>query len=133
VLTPFSREVKNVTIWFQNRRQAARKFALHEAITHSNALCSPVAVSGLLAEVCPRGRASPVTPEEIATPPANEEQFSVFPSSCPSPAIMVDPTWHREGSPYIFQNDSLKPPVMKRELDEDMFAAALALAQMKAV
>jgi len=95
--------VKNVTIWFQNRRQAARKIALHEAITHSNSQNVTVEHLGLLGEAHSRGRASPVTPEQISTPP------------------------------HISQNVRNESEVAKSGLDADMFAAALALTQMRSV
>ena len=125
-----SREVKNVTIWFQNRRQAARKIALHEAIVQSNSQSTPGEDYGSLADSL--SRASPVTPDQIATPPANEEQLGTLASSCPSPAG-GDSTWHPNGLRYSSQNDLSKSTLIKCELDEDMFAAAMALTQMRTV
>lgn len=121
-----------MTIWFQNRRQAARKIALHEAITHSNSQNVMVEHLGLLGEAHSRGRASPVTPEPMSTSPGNDEQFSIFASSSPSPAV-GDATWQSRGSPHISQNEHNESEVVKSALDADMFAAALALAQMRSV
>jgi len=120
-----------VTIWFQNRRQAARKVALHEAITQSNSLNGSHDVPALLVEAPLRRVGTPVTPELIATPPANEDQFSTF---APSPAP-GDSSWHPRGSPHSNHNarqvgDTDK---IKSDPDEDMIAAAVALAQMRAV
>lgn len=119
-----------MTIWFQNRRQAARKVALHEAITQSNSLNSSQEVPALLVEAPLRRVGTPVTPEQIATPPANEDQFSAF---APSPAP-GDSSWHPRGSPQLIP--SVRRAVdtkIKSDPDEDMFAAAVALAQMRAV
>jgi len=119
-----------VTIWFQNRRQAARKIALHEAIVHSNGQSTVGEDYGSLADSL--SRASPVTPDQIATPPANEEQLGTFASSCPSPAV-GDSTWHPNAPRSLSQNDVSKSILVKCELDEDMFAAAMALTQMRTV
>lgn len=121
-----------MTIWFQNRRQAARKIALHEAIVQSNSQNTLGEDYGSLADSL--GRASPVTPDQIATPPATEEQLGTLASSCPSPAG-GDATWHLNGPRYLSQNDLSKQssPLVKCQLDEDMFAAAMALTQMRAV
>jgi hypothetical protein len=123
--------VKNVTIWFQNRRQAARKVALHEAITQSNSLSASHDVPASLVEAPLRRVGTPVTPEQIATPPANEDQFSTF---APSPAP-GESSWHPRGSPQLNHNARRAGDTneIKSDPDEDMIAAAVALAQMRAV
>lgn len=97
---------------------------------HSNSQSKVSEDYGSLADSL--SRASPVTPDQIATPPANEEQLGTFVSSCPSPAV-GDPTWHPNGPRSITQNDLSKSALVKCELDEDMFAAAMALTQMRTV
>lgn len=120
-----------MTIWFQNRRQAARKIALHEAIVHSNCQSTPCEDYGSLTDSL--GHGSPVTPDQIATPPANnEEQLGTFASSCTSPAV-GEPTWHPITPRFSSQNDPSVSTLAKCELDEDMFAAAMALTQMRTV
>lgn len=115
-----------MTIWFQNRRQAARKLALHEAITHSNSLPSINKSGGddygPLAETRFRNSAS-ITPEQVATPLAGEEPCIAFGSSRHSSLPPGVTSWRINGS----------SPRGKGDLDQEMLAAALALAQMRSV
>ncbi|KAG8754261.1 hypothetical protein FRC14_005242 [Serendipita sp. 396] len=126
-------DVKNVTIWFQNRRQAARKLALHEAITQSNAT-GTAEEPGLLAGAHVRhSAAASLTPEQLATPaPANEDRHRAISSSRQSSSTGAT-TWPPKGSPQLTQNDCPPSNHVKCEPDEDMFAAAIALAQMRTV
>ncbi|KAG8819602.1 hypothetical protein FRC17_010381 [Serendipita sp. 399] len=132
-------EVKNVTIWFQNRRQAARKLALHEAITQSNTSGSVEDRDGVLAGAHDRHSApapASLTPEHLTTtpPPANEGRQRVISPSSRHLSCTGTTTWHPRGSPQLTQNDCSAPSNhVKCDPDEDMFAAAVALAQMRTV